>query len=402
MSLSGARSISYMSDIISIASDHAGYELKSEIKSYLETLGYKVLDRGCTAEQKCVDYPDYAVKIAEDIINKKADYGILICGTGLGMSIVANRFEGIHAVLCNSVEITKLAREHGNANVLCLGARFTASGLAKDIVKQFLETEFSKESRHKKRLDKLSNIASFSKRKKVQTYNGDEVSKFAKMVGEWWDENGKFKPLHMMNPVRVSYIIEKIKELKKCDLKKLSLLDVGCGGGILSESIARVGINVLGIDVCEENIKVAQSHAKKVGLNIEYTHTSIEELSNNKKYDVVLLMEVVEHVDNLELFIKKAIELLKPEGLIFISTINRTFKSFFLAIIGAEYILNWLPKGTHDWNKFLKPSEIANHLREGNVTLQDMAGMEYNIIKSEWNLTKGVDVNYILCGVMNS
>lgn len=176
------------------------------------------------------------------------------------------------------------------------------------------------------------------------------------------------------------------------------MLDVGCGGGILSESMARIGISVAGIDVCEENIKVAQSHAKKVGLNIEYTHTSIEELSNDKKYDVVLLMEVVEHVDNLEFFMKKAIELLKPEGLIFISTINRTIKSFCLAIVGAEYILNWLPKGTHSWNKFLKPSEIANHLRENNVTLQNMAGMEYNVIKREWNLTKGVDVNYILCG----
>ncbi|QKX02913.1 bifunctional 2-polyprenyl-6-hydroxyphenol methylase/3-demethylubiquinol 3-O-methyltransferase UbiG [Wolbachia endosymbiont of Litomosoides sigmodontis] len=391
-----------MSDIISIASDHAGYELKSEIKPYLKTLGYKVLDRGCAAEQKCVDYPDYAIKIVEDITNKKADYGILICGTGLGMSIVANRFKGIHAVLCNSVEITRLAREHGNANVLCLGARFTANGLAKDIVKKFLETEFSKESRHKKRLDKLSNIVFSSEKKKTQTYNENEVSKFAKMAGEWWNENGKFKSLHMMNPIRVLYIIKKIKELKKCDLKELSLLDVGCGGGILSESMARVGINVLGIDVCGENIKVAQLHAKKVGLDIEYIHTSIEELGNNKKYDVILLMEVVEHVHNLELFMKKAIELLKPEGLVFISTINRTIKSFCLAIIGVEYILNLLPKGTHNWSKFLKPSEIANHLREGNVTLQDMAGMEYNVIKNEWNLTKGVDVNYILCGVMNS
>lgn len=387
-----------MSGVISIASDHAGYELKSEIKSYLEAIGYRVIDQGCTAEQKCVDYPDYAIKVVEDITNKKANYGILICGTGLGMSVVANRFHGIHAVLCNSVEITKLAREHGNANVLCLGARFTANELARNIVKQFLETEFSKESRHKKRLDKLSSITSSSEKKKTQTYNEDEVSKFAKIAGQWWDENGKFKPLHMMNPVRVSYIIEKIKELKKCDLKELSLLDVGCGGGILSESMARVGINVLGIDVCEENIKVAHSHAEKVGLNIEYVHTCIEDLSNDKKYDIVLLMEVVEHVDNLEFFMKKAIELLKPGGLIFISTINRTIKSFCLAIVGAEYILNWLPKGTHNWNKFLKPSEIADHLRENNVTLQNMTGIEYNVIKREWDLTKGMDVNYILCG----
>ncbi len=158
-----------MLGIVSIASDHAGYELKSEIKPYLEALGYRVVDQGCTAKQKCVDYPNYAVKVVEDITSKKANYGILICGTGLGMSTVANRFEGIYAALCNSVEIAKLAREHGNANVLCLGAGFTASGLAKDIVKQFLETEFSKESRHKKRLDKLSNITSKKKKQKLIT-----------------------------------------------------------------------------------------------------------------------------------------------------------------------------------------------------------------------------------------
>ncbi|QKX01693.1 bifunctional 2-polyprenyl-6-hydroxyphenol methylase/3-demethylubiquinol 3-O-methyltransferase UbiG [Wolbachia endosymbiont of Cruorifilaria tuberocauda] len=388
-----------MSDVISIASDHAGYELKLEIKSYLKVLGYAVVDHGCTAEQKSVDYPDYAVKVVEDITIKRASYGILICGTGLGMSTVANRFEGIYAALCDSVEITKLAREHGNANVLCLGAGFISNELAKNIVKEFLGTEFSKESRHKKRLDKLSNI---NKKKNTQTYDEDEMSKFAKVAAEWWNESGKFKPLHMMNPVRVSYIIKKIKELKKCDLSEISLLDVGCGGGILSESMARVGINVVGIDVCEENIRVAQSHAKKIGSNTEYTHASIEELSNNKKYDVVLLMEVVEHVNNLGFFIKKAIELLKPEGLIFISTINRTIKSFCFAIIGAEYILNWLPKGTHNWNKFLKPSEIANYLRENNVTLQNMAGMEYNVIKREWNLTEDVGVNYILCGSVSN
>ncbi|QKX02264.1 bifunctional 2-polyprenyl-6-hydroxyphenol methylase/3-demethylubiquinol 3-O-methyltransferase UbiG [Wolbachia endosymbiont of Dirofilaria (Dirofilaria) immitis] len=388
-----------MSDIISIASDHAGYELKSKIKPYLETMGYIVVDHGCAAGQSSVDYPDYAIKVVEDITNKKANYGILICGTGLGMSTVANRFEGIYAALCNSVEITKLAREHGNANILCLGAGFITDELAKDIVKQFLETEFSEEIRHKKRLDKLNSI---SKRKNTQTYDEDEISKFAKIASEWWDENGKFKPLHMMNPVRVSYIIEKIKEFKKCDLSEISLLDVGCGGGILSESMARVGINVMGIDVSEENIKAAQSYTKKVGSNIEYTHTSIEELSSNKKYDVVLLMEVVEHVNNLDLFMKKAIELLKPGGLIFISTINRTIKSFCFAIIGAEYILNWLPRGTHNWSKFLKPSEIANYLRENNVKLQSMAGMEYNVIKREWNLTKNVGVNYILCGSAGS
>ncbi|HCE59666.1 MAG TPA: multifunctional ribose 5-phosphate isomerase B/3-demethylubiquinone-9 3-methyltransferase/2-octaprenyl-6-hydroxy phenol methylase [Wolbachia sp.] len=381
--------------IISIASDHAGFKLKSEIILYLEALGYVVTDHGCTAKQKCVDYLDYAVKVAEDIVNKKANCGVLICGTGSGMSIVANRFEGIRAVLCNSIEIAKLAREHNDANVLCLGARFIASELAKDVVKQFLETGFSNENKHKKRLDKLSNISGV---KKVKTYNKDEISKFAKMADDWWNENGKFKPLHMINPIRVSYIVEKIKELKKCDLKEISLLDIGCGGGILSESMARIGVNVTGIDACEENIKVAQSHAKKVGLNVEYMHTSVEELDSGQKYDAILLMEVVEHVDNLEFFLKKTVELLKPGGLVFVSTINRTIMSFFFAIVGAEYILNWLPKGTHSWKKFVKPSEIANSLRENNVALQDMAGIEYSITKNEWQLSKNVDVNYILYG----
>lgn len=385
-----------MSNVISIASDHAGYKLKSEVKSHLEALSYKVIDHGCASGQEPVDYPDYAIKVAEDIMNRKADHGILVCGTGSGMSIAANRFYGVRAVLCNSVGSAKLAREHNDANILCLGAKFTNLKLTKEIVKQFVETEFSKESRHEERIKKLDNICSQNKKRK--TYNEDEVSKFAKIAGEWWNENGKFKPLHMINPVRVTYIIEKIKELKKCDLKEISLLDIGCGGGILSESMARVGIKVAGIDVCEESVKVAQSHAEKVGLNIDYVCTSIEELSDDKKYDVVLLMEVVEHVDNLEFFIEKAIKLLKPNGLIFISTINRTIKSFLFAIIGAEYVLNWLPKGTHDWKKLVKPSEIADNLRKNNLTLHNISGIEYSIIKREWHLTKNIDVNYILCG----
>ncbi|WP_168464821.1 bifunctional 2-polyprenyl-6-hydroxyphenol methylase/3-demethylubiquinol 3-O-methyltransferase UbiG [Wolbachia endosymbiont of Ctenocephalides felis wCfeT] len=383
-----------MSCVISIASDHAGCELKLWIKSYLEDLGYAVTDHGCTSEQKSVDYPDYAIKVTKDITDKKANYGVLICGTGSGMSIAANRFEGIRAVLCNSTKVAKLAREHNDANVLCLGARFTNNKLAKEIVKQFLETEFSKESRHEERIKKLDEINHLDEKKK--TYNEGEVSKFAKMADEWWNENGKFKPLHMINPVRASYIIEKIKELKDCDLKGLSLLDIGCGGGILSESMARVGMNVVGIDVCEESIKVARSHAEKVGLNIKYQNTCVE--NHDEKYDIVLLMEVVEHVDNLELFIKRVVELLKPGGIIFISTINRTIKSFLLAIIGAEYVLNWLPKGTHTWNKFLKPAKIAGYLRDHNITLYNMAGMEYSVMKREWELTKDVDVNYVLCG----
>ncbi|MDN5248282.1 MAG: bifunctional 2-polyprenyl-6-hydroxyphenol methylase/3-demethylubiquinol 3-O-methyltransferase UbiG [Wolbachia endosymbiont of Tyrophagus putrescentiae] len=384
---------------VSIASDHAGFRLKEKLRSYLENLGYAITDNGCTAQQKCADYSDYAVKVIRDIESKKADYGILICGTGSGMSIVANRFEGIRAVLCNNVEIVKLAREHNDANVLCLGARFTTDELAKDIVKKFLETKFSNEQRHKKRLAKLNNL---NEKAETKTYNEEEISKFARIANDWWNENGKFKPLHAINPIRVQYIIDKIKELKQRSLKDVSLLDIGCGGGILSESMARVCANVTGIDACKENIKVAQLHAEKVGLNnIEYLHTSVEELSNNKQYDVILLMETVEHVDNLEFFIKKTIELLKPGGLIFVSTINRTIKSFLLAIVGAEYILNWLPKGTHSWKKFLKPSEIAHLFGKNNVALYNMTGIEYSIRKSEWCLTENFDINYVLCGKLN-
>ncbi|WCR54149.1 MAG: Putative sugar phosphate isomerase YwlF [Wolbachia endosymbiont of Ctenocephalides orientis wCori] len=158
-----------MSNVISIASDHAGCKLKSEVKSHLEALSYKVIDHGCAYEQEYVDYPDYAIKVAEDIINRKADYGILICGTGSGMSIAANRFYGVRAVLCNSVESAKLAREHNDANILCLGAKFTNLKLTKEIVKQFLETEFSKESRHEERINKLDNAGSQNKKKKTIT-----------------------------------------------------------------------------------------------------------------------------------------------------------------------------------------------------------------------------------------
>jgi 2-polyprenyl-6-hydroxyphenyl methylase / 3-demethylubiquinone-9 3-methyltransferase len=378
-------------ETVSVGSDHAGFQLKLEIVSYLTAIGYTVIEHGCTADQKCVDYLDYAVKVSEDIVKKKSSYGILICGSGSGMSIVANRFQEVRAVLCNNVEIAKLAREHNDANILCLGARLTAADLAKDIVIKFLETEFSKEPRHKKRVNKLNYV-------NEKTYNENEILKFAKIADEWWNENGKFKLLHMMNPVRGSYVIEKIKELKQRDLKTISLLDIGCGGGILSEMMARIGINTAGIDICEQNIKIAQSHAEKMGLSIKYTHTSIEQFNNNKKYDVILLMEIVEHVDNLEFFINKTLEFLKPEGLIFISTINRTIKSFLLAIAGAEYILNWLPKGTHNWKKFLKPSEIAGFLRNNNIILQDIIGIEYSIIKNEWTLTKNIDINYIICG----
>lgn len=234
----------------------------------------------------------------------------------------------------------------------------------------------------------------------MKTINHQEISKFSQYADQWWDEDGKFKPLHIINPVRVSYITKQIKAKITKDLSSMSVLDIGCGGGILSESIARIGAKVLGIDVCEENILAAQLHAKKVGLEqIEYKCTSIEELEKKNKYDVILCMEVIEHVDNLAFFVEESVHLLKPGGLIFISTLNRTIKSFVFAIIGAEYVLKWLPKGTHNWNKFVKPAEIAEHLRKNDVAIEDMKGMKYSIKNNQWQLTDNLSVNYIVAGV---
>ncbi|WP_333023446.1 bifunctional 2-polyprenyl-6-hydroxyphenol methylase/3-demethylubiquinol 3-O-methyltransferase UbiG [Wolbachia endosymbiont of Pentidionis agamae] len=233
----------------------------------------------------------------------------------------------------------------------------------------------------------------------MKTFSEDEVYKFSRISNEWWNENGKFKLLHIINPLRVSYIVKYIKENIDRNFNTISLLDLGCGGGILSESMAKLDIVVTGIDVSEENIKIAKMHSEKVGLNILYKHTSVEKLNSDEQYDVILIMEVIEHVEDLTFFIKKTIELLKPRGLLFISTINRTIKSFFLAIVGAEYILNWLPRGTHNWNKFIKPSEIATCFRENNVELKHMAGMSYSIMKDEWALTSDVSVNYLMYGI---
>ncbi len=234
----------------------------------------------------------------------------------------------------------------------------------------------------------------------MKTINHQEISKFSQLADQWWDEDGKFKPLHMMNPIRVSYITKHIKAKINQDLSSISILDIGCGGGILSESMARVGAKVFGIDACEENILAAQLHAKKVGLErIEYKCTSVEELEEEKKYDVILCMEVIEHVDNLTFFVDRSMRLLKSGGLIFISTLNRTAKSFIFAIVGAEYILKWLPKGTHSWSKFVQPAEIAKYLRENSVTIEDMKGMKYSIIDHQWQLTDDLSVNYILTGI---
>ena len=189
------------------------------------------------------------------------------------------------------------------------------------------------------------------------TINKEEIQKFSKLAEEWWDVNGKFKPLHMFNPIRIEYITEIIKKYFKITKNKanflegLNILDIGCGGGLISEPMARLGANVTGIDASEKNINIAKLHSKKSGLQINYLTASPENLGDSEKFDIILNLEIVEHVEDVELYIKSCQKLLKENGLMFTATLNRSFASYLKAIIGAEYILRWLPIGTHDWNK---------------------------------------------------
>ena len=235
---------------------------------------------------------------------------------------------------------------------------------------------------------------------KSNTINKLEIAKFSKIAAEWWSPNGKFKPLHKFNPIRIKYLKENIIEhfkLKQTNspLKGLNILDIGCGGGLLSEPITRLGAKVTAIDASKKNIQVAKFHAKKNNLKINYLCSSPEKLNLNKKFDVVLNMEIVEHVEDLNFFIKKSSNLLKKNGLMFIATLNKTFKSYVLAIIGAEYVLRWLPIGTHDWEKFVKPDNLVSLAINSNLKLKKLSGMKFNPIIDKWSLSNDKSVNYI-------
>ena len=237
------------------------------------------------------------------------------------------------------------------------------------------------------------------------TINKEEIQKFSKLAEEWWDVNGKFKPLHMFNPIRIEYITDKIKEhfnLKKdkanC-LNGLSILDIGCGGGLISEPMSRLGANVTGIDASEKNINIAKLHSKKNGLKINYLNTSPENLKNIEKFDIILNLEIIEHVDNVSLYIKSCNKLLKKKGLMFTATLNRTFTSYVKAIIGAEYLLRWLPIGTHDWNKFIKPEELESFLSEEKFYTLDIKGLKFNPFLNKWKKSKDLSVNYIISSI---
>ena len=233
---------------------------------------------------------------------------------------------------------------------------------------------------------------------KKRTDNKKEIDKFSNLASEWWDPNGKFTSLHKFNPIRQEYLVDKIKNHfsvlpnGSSPFKNLTLLDVGCGGGLIAEPMTRLGAKVTGIDASEKNINVAKFHAKEMNLKINYLCATPEKL--NEKFDVILCLEIIEHVADVDLFIKSCAKLLKKNGIIFFATLNRTAKSFLFAIVGAEYILNWLPKGTHDWNKFLKPNEIISVASNYQLTLKETVGFKFNVFLREWQKSRDTDVNY--------
>ena len=239
------------------------------------------------------------------------------------------------------------------------------------------------------------------------TINKEEIQKFSRLADEWWDVNGKFKPLHMFNPIRIEYITEKIRQHFKINENKsnflngLTILDIGCGGGLISEPMARLGGTVTGIDASEKNIEVAKIHSQKNKLKIKYLNKSPEQLKDIEKFDVILNLEIVEHVDNVGLYIGSCYKLLKKNGLMVTATLNRSLMSYLKAIIGAEYILRWLPIGTHDWNKFLKPEELEKLLQNQKFSTVDIKGLEFNPLLGKWKKSDNLSVNYIISSSKN-
>lgn len=239
------------------------------------------------------------------------------------------------------------------------------------------------------------------------TIDPAEVAKFEAMAAEWWDPNGKFKPLHMLNPCRLDYITSQIAAEFDRDLgvdspfAGLRILDIGCGGGLLSEPMARLGADVVGADAAERNIPVAQVHAEQSGLTIDYRHTTAEALAAaGEQFDVIMNMEVVEHVADPQAYLTACQQLLRPGGLHICSTINRNAKSFAMAIVGAEYVMRWLPKGTHEWKKFITPDELYSLLDTAGLSPVDRKGFVFNPISWQWSLSsKDLSVNYVTASV---
>ena len=235
----------------------------------------------------------------------------------------------------------------------------------------------------------------------MSTIDKKEVNKFSKLANEWWNPKGKFKPLHVFNPIRIEFIKQKlisyygINQKKQYPLKKLNILDIGCGGGLLCEPLKRLGANVTGIDASRSNIEVSKLHAKEMNLNINYVHCSPENFKFKNKFDIILNMEVVEHVSDVDFFIKNCSTMIKNKGIMFVATINKNLKSYFFSILGAEYILRWLPIGTHDWNKFLSPQELDIIAKKNKFINEDIVGIKYNIFSQKWEKSLDLSVNYI-------
>ena len=235
------------------------------------------------------------------------------------------------------------------------------------------------------------------------TIDAGEIERFSAMAAEWWDPNGKFRPLHKFNPVRLAYVRDQVAAHFGRDARApkpfegLRFLDIGCGGGLLCEPMARLGATMVGADAAETNIEVAKLHAAEAGMKIDYRATTAEALADaGEQFDVILNMEVVEHVADIGLFIGKCGEMLKPGGIMFVATINRTLKALGLAIIGAEYVLRWLPRGTHQFGKLVRPDELERALNAAGMTVTDRTGVVYNPLADRWQRSKDIDVNYMV------
>ena len=235
------------------------------------------------------------------------------------------------------------------------------------------------------------------------TVDQEEVARFSRLAGQWWDPHGPMAALHKFNPVRLAYIRDHAAEHFGRDPKRLDslaglrILDIGCGGGVLSEPLARLGAAVVGADPSASNIAVARRHAAQSGLTIDYREATAEALADaGEHFDVVLAMEVVEHVADVGLFVDRAVALVKPDGVLFVATLNRTAKSFALAIVGAEYILRWLPRGTHQWDKFVTPNELEIAIEQSGLRITAETGVIYNLFADRWQLSRDMDVNYMV------
>ena len=235
----------------------------------------------------------------------------------------------------------------------------------------------------------------------MTTVDKTEIEKFSKLARDWWNPNGKFKPLHLFNPARIAFIKEKLISHFKRDLnsekplKELKILDIGCGGGLLCEPLSRLGAAMTGIDASNSNIEVAKLHSREMNLNIKYIRCAPENLNFKNEFDVILNMEVVEHVSNVSLFIQNCAKLIKKNGIMFVATINQNLKSYIFAILAAEYILRWLPIGTHDWNKFLTPQDLEIITSKNNFLPDEIVGMKFNLFTKKWSKSNDSSVNYI-------